>query len=179
MSPRLRRARTGVALIFFLTGAVFATWASRIPAVKHDLGVGDGRLSLAFAGLNAGAVAGLQLAGKVVPRVGSRKALAASVPAFGASLTALALTPDLRALVVAAAMFALINSVIDVAMNVHGVLVESGYGRAILSGLHAMHSLGMIVGASLGAVAAHAGLGPAAHFRRGRGMGRAAPAAVP
>src|SRR6266545_346609 len=70
-----RRARAGVAAVFLITGVVFATWAARIPAIEQRLHLGDGQLALAFMALNAGAVAGLQLGGVLVPRVGGRAAL--------------------------------------------------------------------------------------------------------
>ncbi len=54
-------ARWGTSLAFLLTGFVFATWAARIPALKANLGLTDSQLSIALIGLNAGAVAGLQL----------------------------------------------------------------------------------------------------------------------
>jgi hypothetical protein len=163
-SSAVRRARLGVAATFFLTGAVFATWAARVPAIKHDLGLGDGQLALAFVGLNAGAIVGLQVGGVLIPRVGSRPALRVALPGFAATLVALAFAPNLPLLTAALVLSAAANGVVDVGMNAHGVAVERHYGRPILSGLHAMHPLGGIVGAGAGALAARLGLGTAAHF---------------
>jgi MFS family permease len=157
-------ARLGLAAMFFLTGAVFASWASRIPAVKADLALSNGQLSVAFMALNAGAVIGLQLAAAVVPRAGSRAALQAAFPAYACSLAGLGFAPNLAILVGVLAASAAANSIVDVAMNTHGVAIEQRLGRPILSGLHAMFSIGTVAGASAGALAAqlHAGIG--AHF---------------
>jgi MFS family permease len=163
-SRELRLARAGVAAAFLLTGAVFGTWSARLPAIKQDLGLSDGQLALAFIGLNAGAVLGLQLGGMLVPRVGSRPALRLALPALACALAAPALAWDLLALTAGMVVFAATNSVVDVAMNAHGVALERGYGRPLLSGLHAMHSLGGIVGAGLAALAAALGLALAPHF---------------
>jgi hypothetical protein len=76
----LRRARVGVALTFLVTGLVFGTWAARLPAIKHALELSEGGLGVAFMGLNAGAVLGLQLGGALVPRSGSRAALRLALP---------------------------------------------------------------------------------------------------
>jgi hypothetical protein len=46
----LRRARAGAALAFGLVGAVYFTWAARLPAVKADLGLSDGQLAVALVG---------------------------------------------------------------------------------------------------------------------------------
>src|SRR5919198_3450770 len=76
-----RRARAGVATVFGVTGVVFATWAARIPAIEQRLRLDDARLAAAFTALNAGAVAGLQLGGVLVPRLGGRAPLWLGVPA--------------------------------------------------------------------------------------------------
>jgi hypothetical protein len=57
-----------------------------------------------------------------------------------------------------------VNSVVDVAMNAHGVTVERRLGRPVMPGFHAMYSLGGTAGAVLGALAAGAGLGRTPHF---------------
>jgi MFS family permease len=62
-------------VIFFMTGWVYAAWATRIPSIKDELGLSDGALALAILGLEAGAIVGLPLGGALVARVGSRRAL--------------------------------------------------------------------------------------------------------
>ena len=64
---RASRARFGAGACFLLTGFVYASWASRVPAVKDGLGLGDGEFAVALLGLEAGAVLGLQLGGIVAP----------------------------------------------------------------------------------------------------------------
>jgi fucose permease len=61
-------------------------------------------------------------------------------------------------------LLAVFNSVVDVAMNAQGVTVQGLMGRPVLSGMHAMHSLGGVIGAGGGALAARLGLGPPVHF---------------
>jgi predicted MFS family arabinose efflux permease len=52
----------------------------------------------------------------------------------------------------------------DVAMNAHGALVERWYGRPIMASLHGLWSVGGLVGAVTGGLAARAGWTPARHF---------------
>jgi Major Facilitator Superfamily len=160
----LRRARHGVALTFLVTGVVFGTWSARLPAIRHALELSEGGLGVAFMGLNAGAVVGLQLGGALVPRTGSRAALRVALPAYAAALAGPAVAGDLAVLTLSLFVLALANSVVDVAMNAHGVAVERGVGRPVMSGFHAMLSLGVTVGAALGALAAAGGLGRTSHF---------------
>ncbi len=82
---RTRRARIGAATCFLLTGFIFATFASRVPAVKENLGLTNGQLAIGFVGLNDGAILGLQLGGMLVPRTGSRPVLVVALLAFAGS----------------------------------------------------------------------------------------------
>jgi predicted MFS family arabinose efflux permease len=161
---RVRWARTGGAACFLLTGVLSASWASRVPAIKDGLVLSDGQFAIALLGLEAGAVLGLQLGGIMVPRTGSRRALIASLLAFSCALLGPALAPSLLVLAVSLFSFAVLNSVVDVAMNAQGVAIQGLLGRPALSGLHAMHSLGGVIGAGAGALAARLGATPSPHF---------------
>ena len=161
---RARRARVGAAACFLLTGVISASWASRVPAIKDGLGLSDGQFAIALLGLEAGAVIGLQLGGLVVPRTGSRRALSASLLAFSGALLGPALSPSLLVLAASLFLFAALNSIVDVAMNAQGVSVQRLMGRPVLSGMHAMHSLGGVLGAGVGALAARLGAAPSPHF---------------
>jgi hypothetical protein len=164
LEGRTRRARIGTAACFLLTGIISASWASRVPAIKDGLALSDGQFAIALLGLEAGAVLGLQLGGLVVPRTGSRRALTTSLVMFSCALLGPALAPSLLVLAASLFVFAGLNSVVDVAMNAQGVAVGRLVGRPVLSGLHAMHSLGGVLGAGAGALAARLGVVPSAHF---------------
>ncbi|MHC5905715.1 MFS transporter [Streptomyces sp. S6] len=153
-----------VSALFFITGAAFATWASRVPAIQDRLELSEGRLAVALVGLSGGAFLGLPLVGGLVARYGSRPVLFTGMTVYLAALAALPFAPTLPLLTVALALFACGNTAVDVAMNTQGVLVERAYGRAVLGGFHAMFSLGGIAGAVAGSVAASAGLSTGPHF---------------
>src|SRR3954454_610489 len=169
-----RRARAATALIFFLTGAVFAAWSTRLPAIKEHLGLSDGALAVAILGLEAGAVAGLPLGGAVVARAGSRTALRASFAVYPLGLVAVSLATGVATLAAALAAMALANSIVDVAMNAQGAELERRTGRPLLSGLHAGHSLGLVAGGLAGTIAAAADVAVRAHFAATAAVGIAA-----
>nr|WP_194837000.1 MFS transporter [Nocardia sp. XZ_19_369] len=160
----VRSALWSVRLIFFLTGSLFATWVARTPTIKDELGLDEAGLATAFAGLNIGAVLGLQLGKFVTLRFGSRATLRLAVPPFALSLSGLLVAGNLAGLTAALLVFAVLNSVVDVAMNAHGVAVEKASGRPLLSGIHACHSLGMIGGSLVGAAVERAQVALAGHF---------------
>ncbi|MEW1632782.1 MFS transporter [Streptomyces sp. NPDC093801] len=163
-SPSPRAMRAAVCAVFFVTGAAFATWAARVPAVQDRLDLSAGELAVALVGLSGGAFLGLPLVGGLVARFGSRTVLCAGMAAYLGALASLPHVPGLAALTAALAVFACGNTAVDVAMNTQGVLVERACGRPVLGGFHAMFSLGGIAGATAGGLAAAAGIGIRAHF---------------
>jgi predicted MFS family arabinose efflux permease len=160
----LRAARAATALTFFLTGAVFATWATRLPALTERLALSPGGASVALAGLEAGALAGLAVAGRLVKARGSARSLRVGFAAYPTALVAVALTPSLAWLVAAMAVLGVANSAIDVAMNVQGVELERRCARPLLSGLHSAHSFGVVAGGLGGTLCAARGVPLTAHF---------------
>src|SRR4051812_487161 len=166
-----RRARAATALIFFLTGAVFAAWSTRLPAIKQHLGLSDGALAVAILGLEAGAVAGLPLGGALVARAGSRTALRAGFAAYPLGLVAVGLAPGVGALAAALAAMAFANSIVDVAMNAQGVELERRTGRPLLSGMHPGHSFGLAAGGLAGTLAGAAAVPVLAHFAATAALG--------
>jgi hypothetical protein len=72
MNRIARRARVSDTLVFGIVGALFATWAVRIPAISSALGLSAGDVALALAGLACGSLVGLPLSGILVSRLGSR-----------------------------------------------------------------------------------------------------------
>jgi MFS family permease len=163
-SVRNRNARAATTLIFFMTGFVYAAWATRIPAIKADLDLSAGALGLAILGLEGGGIIGLPAGGALAARAGSRSALRIGFAAYPAALLAVALAPTLPALALALAAMAAASSVVDVAMNAQGIELERRYRRPLLSGLHAGHPFGLVAGGLAGSAAAAAGVGVDAHL---------------
>ena len=154
----------GTLVVFFVTGAVFASWGSRIPAVQETLNLSPGELAVAILGIEGGAVVGLPLGGVLTARRGSRTSLRLAFVAYAAAMVLVGAAPSLAALTGALALTAAANSVLDVAMNAQGVELERRYRRPLLSRLHAGHSFGVLAGGLLGVGAAAAGIGIATHF---------------
>jgi MFS family permease len=160
----IRRPRAAAAALFFVTGAVFATWAARIPAIQERLQLSPGSLSVALVGMEAGALIGLPGSGRLVPSIGSATALRIGFAFFPAALVAAALAPSLAWLVTALAVMGASNSLIDVAVNTQGIELERRAGRPFLSGLHSGHSFGVLGGGLAGTLLAARGVPVALHF---------------
>jgi MFS family permease len=161
---RLRNRRVACSLLFLSYGTVLGAWTSRIPAVRHGLGLSDTSLSIALMAFAAGAIAGMQSAGRLVDRHGSRRVM---VPAAGLDALLLlppAFAPDLAALVLCLFCFGAIHGTLNVAMNAYAVEVQRDAGKPIMSSFHAVYSIGGFAGAGVGGLFARGGLGAGATF---------------
>jgi MFS family permease len=156
--------RLAVLGVFFVNGVVIGTWVVRIPAIKENLGLGEGLLGVALLGAAVGALVAMPIVGALVSRLGSRRVVGTAALLLSVSLLMPALAPNLPALVLALAMLGAANGGLDVAMNAQAVAVERGYGRPIMSSFHAAWSFGGLAGAALGGLSASQGIGPLPHF---------------
>jgi MFS family permease len=143
-------------LVFCANGAGLGAWVPQIPVVQARLGLSEGALGLALLAMTAGALAAMPLAGAMIPRLGSRAALRLSSALFFAGLALPLLASSLPELVAALAVLGAGNGALDVSMNAQGVALERARGGAFMSRLHAMWSLGGLLGAGAtgGALAA-------------------------
>jgi len=158
------RERVGVAVAFLGHAVIFGTWASRIPAVKHALGLSDAQLGLAFFGAAAGTLIGSRLGGALTSRVRAWRVVQAGLPVLAAGLVVAALAGDQATLTAALVALGVTAAVVDVAMNSEAVVVERARGKPLMSGFHGFWSVGLMVGAVAGIGAAALDLRPAVHF---------------
>lgn len=164
--PEVRRAVLATAIAFAGAGFAFASWASRIPQVRDHLDLSPARLGLVLLAIAAGSLVALPLAGPVVHRLGSRRTVAAMAVLMAVSLLTVALGYLAGLAPVVAGLFVLgfANGAWDVAMNVHGAVVEQHLGRSIMSRFHAGFSLGTVLGALIGAAMVALGVPVTAHL---------------
>lgn len=143
---RLRRQRAAVSAIFFVHGAVFASWAARVPAVQSGLHLSAGVLGLVLAGPGLGALAGSRAGGLLVRRLGSRAVSAAAPVVLSVPLC---LVPGARSAASLTGLLVLLGAAdgcTSVAMNAQAVVVQRGYRRAVVNSLHAVRSVGAVAG---------------------------------
>lgn len=157
----LERARVGVAVVFAANGFAMASWLSRVPAVRDDLGLSPSRLGLLLLCLSAGAVAALPAAGGLVQRFGPRATVLGGAVVLTVGLALLAGGLAVPSALLAGLSLVLVgagSAVWDVAMNVEGADVEHRLARPIMPRFHAGFSLGTVLGAGAGALCAQAGV---------------------
>lgn len=149
-----RRARLAVSVLFAVNGALFANVVPRLPAVKAELGLSNSAFGAALAFGPVGALLAGTVAGVLVARIGSGRLAALCGGVFGLLLALVGVAPAWVALAGALLVLGALDSVMDVAMNAHGLRVQQPYGRSILNGFHAWWSIGATTGGLMGAGAA-------------------------
>ncbi|WP_030479320.1 MFS transporter [Lentzea albidocapillata] len=159
MSPRL-----ATFVVFLLNGAVFGTWASRVPALAEQIGAEVGSLGLALLGASIGLAFTAPLAARICAVHGSRGVLIASSLLSPLLLPVLALSES--PLQFGLTLIALGASVaaMDVSMNVAAVVVVRALQRPLMPQFHAGFSVGGLIGSLGSAAAAQAHWTPMKHF---------------
>jgi MFS family permease len=162
--PDLRSARIAVATVFFVNGALIASWAPYIPHIKDDLDLSARALGFVLLAMAVGAVASMPVAGLLVERFGTRSTLAVAVALGYVALPFVLLAPSATALAAVLVVLGAAMGVTDVAMNANGAVVEQRYGRPILSSLHALWSIGAFTGAGVTALMTATGVPAELHL---------------
>ncbi len=165
-SATVLRAQRSTYAAFIASGFGFASWASRIPSVRDALQASPSVLGLVLLSVALGSVVSLPLAGLVVHRFGTARAVAAMACCFALGLVVIGLGYPYGIPPVAVGLFLMGfgNGTWDVAMNVEGAAVEQGLGRAVLPRFHAGWSVGSVAGALGGAAMVALGVPIAAHL---------------
>ncbi|AWW36086.1 MFS transporter [Streptomyces cadmiisoli] len=162
MDQKLRAARVATFTYFILNGTLLGMWVVQIPPAEERVGVSHAVLGGFLVLLGLGAFVGMQLAGPLADRLGTRTVLPASALLCSASLALPGLAADAWTLAAALIVFGFGNGCLDVSMNAHAVQVEKAYGRPVMSAFHATFSVGGVLAALAGAAAASRGWTPAA-----------------
>ncbi|GAA1977482.1 MFS transporter [Microbacterium pumilum] len=165
--PQLVRWRSAVFAIFFASGLSIATWASRVPAIKHTLGVDNIQIGLMLLGAGIASIVGLSLAPIVLARFGARSGMLTAMLVFAVGVAIIGMGTDIAESYVVVVggliLFGLGNGALDVMMNIEGAAIEKQSDKTILPLFHAFFSFGTVVGAGIGALAAWWGVGVVVH----------------
>ncbi|HZG94461.1 MAG TPA: MFS transporter [Mycobacteriales bacterium] len=157
-------ARSAVLVHFLANGVILGIWASRLPAVKHELGLADRDVAaVIFAGA-IGAMLSLRVAGHVIERFGSLRTTRIAALFMMLSLLLPAVATSMPTLSAGMLLMAGGASFQDVGMNSQAVAIERRIGRPIMSSFHAAFSIGGIAGAGAGALTAKIALSYRASF---------------
>ena len=141
--------RLATRLAFLIAGFGLACWAPLVPFAKARLGVDDGVLGILLLCLGLGSVAAMLATGMLSARYGSKPIIIAGGLGLALTLPILTIASTPFTLGITLAVFGAALGSLDVAMNIHAVEVEKGAGRPLMSGFHALFSIGGFIGSLL------------------------------
>ena len=148
----LVRKRIAVAAYYFVPGVVFASWASRIPDVKHLLNLSNGQLGTVLFAIPVGQLLMMAFSGILVSKFGSRKMLVLAEMLYALVLFCIGCCSTVVHLILSLVAFGMMANLMNIATNTQACLVEKMYGRNIMSSFHGLWSLGGFAGGIIGAV---------------------------
>jgi len=159
-----RRAALATAAVFALNGSVIAAWISRLPATRDRLEADPRTIGLTLLMLGLGSLAMMPFVGRIAHRWSSGPVVIVASVVAGVALTCAAVTPNVVGTGMALFVLGAAYGSWDVAMNIQGSFVDRRAGRDYMPRYHACWSVGGIIGAAFGALAAKAGIALGVHF---------------
>lgn len=157
MTDLAEQERRGLLLGFGVFGVFWGAWSAVLPAVERNAHVRDGILGLALGALAMSAVPAMPLAGRLVDRVGARRALPGALLAFALASPLAGLATTSGGLVAALVALGATTGVLDVVLNTTTAGWERNTGRALMSTAHGLFSVGVLVGSAVAGLARQGG----------------------
>ena len=147
--------RIAISIYFFVSGLIFSSWASRIPNIKDRYRLNEAELGGLLFMLPMGALLALPFAGWLVHRFGSKKMVLTSLLIYALLLLAIAFEMNIFWFSVILFLFGILGNLCNISMNAQGLSIQEELNKPILSGLHAMWSLGAFSAAAITGLLEH------------------------
>ncbi|WP_207423222.1 MFS transporter [Desertivirga brevis] len=160
----LKRMRFAVSSFYFGQGIAFASWASRIPDIKHNLELSDAALGTILLALPAGQLCTMPLSARLVSLCGSRKIIVIAAPLYVLALCLLGLASSSLLLMASLFLFGIIGNIANISINTQGVEAEKLYGKSIMASFHGAWSVAGFTGALIGLAMINLEMNPFEHF---------------
>ena len=147
--PSTAPAQLATRLAFFTAGFSMACCAPLFPFIKANVGADERQFGVLLLCFGLGSIIAMPVTGLVAARRGPRSMVLLGGFGLIVFLPALAIAETPFILGTALFLFGASLGTIDVAMNIHGVEVESQEKRSLMSSFHAQFSIGGLFGAGL------------------------------
>lgn len=132
-------------VFFFLSGACFSTWASRIPTIKATFGFNDAQLGTLLLFMPISSLIGLPLSGWLVSRYDSRVPMTAAFILVAVSLSLIGFASTPYTLAASMCLFAFGMRIFSISVNTQAISLQKQFNRKINSSFHGLWSTGGIV----------------------------------
>ena len=143
------RAKLSTRLAFVAAGFGVACWAPMVPFAKTRCHLGDDTMGLVLLLLGAGSIVAMPLAANLSGRFSSKPVVLSGGLGLALILPFLSIVSSPIALGIALFAFGASLGSLDVAMNLHAVEVERVSEEPLMSGFHALFSVGGFLGSGV------------------------------
>lgn len=161
---RPAQARLAATVFFLISGFGFATWASRIPTIQHELGLNEAQLGAVLLALPTGLMLMLPVTGILLHRYSSRQVMLVGAVLYNLALALLGFAAHTWQLVLLLFCFGASRNLLNISVNAQSVGVQALYPRSIIAMFHGFWSVAGFAAAAVGAVLVKANVAPAYHF---------------
>jgi len=146
--PTNEPARLATRLAFLVAGFGVSCWAPLVPFAKNRLAIDEQMLGIMLLCLGIGSVIAMLFTGVLSTKFGTRPVILVSGVALALLLPTLVVSSTVATMGTSLFFFGAALGALEVAMNVHAVEVERDAGRPLMSGFHALYSVGGFAGAT-------------------------------
>lgn len=161
LSPeRLQRARLGAALLFLVNGAVFANLLPRLPQIKDAFELSNSVYGFVVIAFPLGSLLAGTAPAPIMRRWDSGRTAVMGSVAIALMILLAGVSGGigggllvLLAYIVPLMLAGMLDAITDTAQNAQALDVQRAMGRSILNSMHALWSLGSVIGGLMGTAA--------------------------
>ena len=132
--------------LFALQPMAFGAWLAMIPYIKETLGLSKADLAVALLGMPVALIPTLQLASRIVAKIGPRKTFAILLPIQTVVVLFPFLAWSVPTLFITLAMLGAVVAFLEVALNTYAGRLEKSGDLNIMSRCHGFWALGVMLG---------------------------------
>ncbi|MDW3179506.1 MAG: MFS transporter [Acidimicrobiia bacterium] len=149
-----QRALRAVAVQFWVNGMVVASYVPRLPGIRDKLELDLRTIGTLIAFATAAGLVGSVGVGPAVDRFGTKRVMIGGASVLVLALPFVGIVSSAAALLVVLGLIAAADVFTDVAMNIQGSVLSARRHAPVMNRLHAMWSLGTVVGGVVAAAMA-------------------------
>lgn len=153
-TSRLLKARIAASLLFLTNGAIFANLLPRLPEVKDMFELSNATYGLALIALPVGGVLAGPLPAPILRKFGSARTAALGSVLLAVCIAMAGSFPLVILFWMGMFMAGVLDAIVDTAQNAQGLKVQRLLGKSIINSMHALWSVGAVIGGLMGTFAA-------------------------
>ena len=156
--------RIGCAIFYFISGFGYATWASRIPTIKHQLNLNEAQLGTILFAMPIGLMLTMPVTNWLLSRYTSRAVMLFGSVWLCVIIVLIGYSNVAWQLAVMLFCFGSARNLMTLSINTQGVAVQALYSKSIMAMFHGIWSLAGFAGAAVGYLMVYYSVGIHYHF---------------